>query len=84
MRASSFPILDEMYLRYTEYNNIHDVLMKHTTGYFRYTDDVLLIYNKELTHAHLTLQEFNNIHIQLQFTKDDEQSNKINFLDVTI
>jgi hypothetical protein len=85
MGASSFPILAEMYLQFTECNNIHDVLMKHKiAGYFRYADDVLLIYNEELTHVNLTLQEFNNIHPELQFTKEEEQNNKINFLDVTI
>jgi hypothetical protein len=66
MGASSFPILAEMYLQFTECNNIHDVLMKHKiTDYFKYVDDVLIMYNDELTHVKLTLQEFNNIHPKL-------------------
>jgi hypothetical protein len=44
MGASSFQILAGMYLQFTEYNNVHDVLMKHkVTGYISYADDVLLI-----------------------------------------
>jgi predicted transcriptional regulator len=85
MGASTFPILAEMYLQFTECNNIHEVLTKYKiTGYVIYVDDVLLIHDEELTHVNLTLQEFNNIHPKLQFTIEKEQNNKINFLDVTI
>jgi hypothetical protein len=78
-------ILAELYLQSIECNNIYDILLKHTIiGYFRYVDDILLIYNDQLTDIKLTLHEFNNIHSKLLFTMEHERDNKINFLDITI
>jgi hypothetical protein len=85
MGAPSSAILAEIYLQYIESINIYDILQKHNViGYFRYVDDILLVYNEEITNINLTLQEFNNIHPKLTFTIEKEENNKINFLDITI
>jgi hypothetical protein len=85
MGAPSSAILAEIYLQYIKSDNIYDILQNHKIiGYFRYVDDILLIYSEEITNINLTLQEFNSIHPKLIFTVEKEQTNKINFLDITI
>jgi hypothetical protein len=85
MGAPSSAILAEIYLQYIESINICDIFQKHNViGYFRYVDDILLVYNEETTNINLTLQEFNNIHPKLIFTIEKEENNKTNFLDITI
>jgi hypothetical protein len=58
------------------------LLKPNIIGYFRYADDVILIFNKEFTEINLTLQEFNNINPKLLFIIDREQNNT-NFLEIT-
>ena len=53
-------------------------------GYFRFVDDILLVYNDNLTDIEEILNSFNNITPGLNFTLEREQENKINFLDLTI
>jgi len=53
-------------------------------NYFRYVDEILLIYYSLHTDIHAILHEFNFIHPHLQFTQETEQNNAINHLDITI
>ena len=53
-------------------------------GYFRYVDDILLVYIDNTTNIHKVLDEFNNLTPKLKFTLEEEQNNQINFLDITI
>jgi hypothetical protein len=53
-------------------------------NYFHYVDDVLLIYDAQHTDIHSILSDFNLIHPNLQFTKEIEHNNKLNYLDITI
>jgi hypothetical protein len=85
MDTAPSAILAEIYLQSIKCNNIYDILLKHNIiGYFRYTDDMQLIYNNKLIDTNLTLHEFGNIHPKLLFTMKHEQDNKINFLNITI
>jgi hypothetical protein len=85
MGAPSSAILAEIYLQYIESINIYDINQKHNViVYFRYVDNILLVYNEETTNINLTLQEFNNVHPKLIFTIEKEENSKINFLDITI
>jgi hypothetical protein len=85
MSAPSSAILAEIYLQYIECFSIYDILQKHKIiGYFRYVDDILLVYNEETTNINLTLQEFNKIHPKLIYTIEKEENNKIHFLDIII
>jgi len=53
-------------------------------GYFRYVDDILLVYIDNTTNIHNVLDEFNNPTPKLKFTLEEEQNNRISFLDITI
>jgi hypothetical protein len=85
MGAPSSAVLSEIYLQYLEHNDIYKTLIKHKIlGYFRYVNDILLIYDSTHKDINLMLQEFNNIQPNLQFRIEKEQHNKIDFLDITI
>jgi hypothetical protein len=47
-------------------------------------DDILIIYNAKMTNIGSTLDEFNMIHTKIKFMMEEEQDNKINYLDITI
>jgi hypothetical protein len=51
-------------------------------GYFRYVDDILLVYKDSQTNIEEILHVFNNITPGLAFTLEREQSGKLNFLDL--
>jgi len=47
MGAPTSSILSEIYLQYLENTEIFDILLKHhIIGYFRYVDDILIVYKK--------------------------------------
>lgn len=65
MGPSSSAILAEIFLQFLE----DDTLLRHKIiGTLKYACHKLMNYNKKLTDTNLTLQEFNNIHPNLQFT----------------
>jgi hypothetical protein len=47
-------------------------------------DDILFVYNKQITDINNTLKQFNEIIPKLQFTIEIEKDNVIDFLDITI
>ena len=60
------------------------ILSKHNIkGYYRYVDDILIVYTDTTTNIHTVLDEFNSITPKLEFTLEEEQNDKINFLDFT-
>jgi hypothetical protein len=60
------------------------ILNKHyIKGYYRYVDDII-VYTDTTTNIHVVLEEFNSITPKLEFTVEEEQNGKINFLDFTI
>ena len=84
MGAPVSSIFSEIYVQYLEHTKIFDILVKHKlVGYFRYVDDILLIY-KETTSIHQLLDMFNNISPTLTFTMETANDNMINSLDITI
>ena len=52
--------------------------------YFRYVDDIQVIYDTNHSDVQNILKDFNTIHPKLKFTKECEKNNQINFLDITI
>jgi hypothetical protein len=89
MGAPSSAFMAEIFLQHLEHNSIFSILKKKKiTGYFRYFNDILILYNDKHTNINLTLQEFNQIQKKnkkkLQFTMERGQKGKINFLDITI
>jgi hypothetical protein len=69
MGAPTSSILSEVYLQYKENTKIYDLLIKHKIiGYFRYVDDILLMYKEESTNIYKMLDDYNNLAPTLKFT----------------
>jgi hypothetical protein len=85
MGAPSSSILSEVFLQYLESTQIIDVLTNNNIrGYFRYVDDILIIYNDDITDIDKVHGEFNNLAPTIKFSIEKEHNNKIDFLDITI
>ena len=84
MGAPTSSILSEIYLQYVEYTEICNILQQHNIiCYFRYVDDILIVYNDEDIDIQNVLEQFNNISPTLNFTIEQEVNNSIHFLDLT-
>jgi len=85
MGAPSSGIISESFLQHFEHTHLPKLAHKHKLiNYFRYVDDILLIYDDLQTDVHTILSDFNSLHPNLQFTKETELDNKLNYLDITI
>jgi len=85
MGAPTSSLLSEIYLQYLENTKIFDILASSKIeGYFRYVDDILIIYNEKYTDIEEVRNSFNNITPGLKFTLEPEKDKKLNFLDLTI
>jgi hypothetical protein len=84
MGAPMSSILLEVYLQYMENTMIYDLLIKHKVeGYFRYVDNILVMYKEDNKNIYRMLDDFNNLAPTMKFILE-EQNNKINFLDIII
>jgi hypothetical protein len=85
MGALTSLILSEVYLQYLENSKIDNLLLSHNVvGYFRYVDDILIIYNEYITNIDILLHQFNNLTPKLNFTIEKETERKLHILDITI
>jgi hypothetical protein len=85
MGVPAFSVLSEIYLQHLVNTEICNLLIKHNIeGYFRYVDDILIIYNENKTDINDLLNCFNKLNPKLVFTLERERDIKINFLDMTI
>jgi len=85
MGAPSSSIISEIFLQNIEQKHLPSIAKKHNlTNYFRYVDDILIVYDAQQTDIASLLADFNSLHPKLQFTKETEQNNQINYLDITI
>jgi hypothetical protein len=85
MGAPSSAILSEAYLQYIEHIHIIGLLNRHKIiSYYRYVDDMLIVYNTLHTNINCVLGDFNNVRRKIQFSMEEECNNQINFLDLTI
>jgi hypothetical protein len=70
MGAPTSAIPAEIFIQHLEHNDILKILQKHhILDYYRYVDDKLLIirvYNENCRHN--TLNDFNSIHLNIQYT----------------
>jgi hypothetical protein len=71
MGAPTSSLLSEVFLQSLEHNTIYDILVEHKiVAYFRYVDDILIVYdNQETDIAHM-LSLFNNLYPNLTFTME--------------
>lgn len=85
MGVPTSAILAETYIQYPAQTVICNILNKYQIiDYYRQTDEILIIYNTQVTNINSTLDEFNIIHPEIKFTMEKESHNKINYLDLTI
>jgi hypothetical protein len=85
MRAPTSSILAETYIQHMEPTQIYPILIKQQIiAYFRYADDILIIYDQNKTNIEHTLNEFNKLQQTINFTREKEQQESINFLDLGI
>jgi hypothetical protein len=85
MDAPTSGIVAEFFLQ-----NLEDIHLIHHSKkhkfvmYFRYVDNILIIYDSSHTDVNNIQKDFNTIHLNMKFTTETESNNKINFLDVTL
>jgi hypothetical protein len=85
MGSPTSSIFSEIFLQHTENTEISDILIHNIIiGYFRYVDDILLVYNDTITDIQDVFEYFNNIISNIKFIMEKESENKINFLYLTI
>jgi hypothetical protein len=85
MGATSSSLIAELFLQHME--NVHLARLSYKHGivdYFRYVDDILLIFDPELTDIQSILTDFNTLHPNLHFTAETERDNTIDYLDISI
>jgi hypothetical protein len=84
MGAPTSAILAEIYIQHIEHKQLYPVLKQKIIRYFRYVDDILIIYNETKTNIDETIAEFNKQGTNIRFSIENEQHNSINFLDLTM
>jgi hypothetical protein len=69
MGAPTSAILAETYIQHIEHKQIYPILIKHQViGYFRYVDDIFMIYDQRNTNIEKNLIEFNKQQVNMKFT----------------
>jgi hypothetical protein len=85
MGAPSSGLISELFLQQIEHLHLTHLSTRHKiVNYFRYVDDVLMIYDSSHTDIQSIFDDFNTIHPKLKFTAEIETNNTINYLDITI
>jgi hypothetical protein len=85
MGAPSSGLIAEFFLQHTENTHLARLAYKHRiTDYFRYVDDILLIFDPNHSDTQSILTHFNTLHPNLHFTAETERDNTINYLDISI
>lgn len=81
MGSPTSATFSEIFLQFIEHTQIYKILLKHQIiNYFRYVDDILIIFNNRKTNIPNMLHEFNLIHPNVKFTLENETNNKLNSL----
>ena len=85
MGAPSSGLIAEFFLQNLEDTHLTPLLDKHNISvYFRYVDDILIIFDSRDTEVVNIQEDFNMLHPNMKFTAELESNNQINFLDITI
>jgi hypothetical protein len=84
MGAPSSSSIAEIFLQHTENVRLAHLTHKHIIiNYFRYVDDILLIFDPNHTDIQAILKDFNTLHPNLQFTAEVEREKTLNHLDIS-
>jgi hypothetical protein len=71
MGAPSSGLIAEIFLQHTEHKHLPSITQKHKiVNYFRYVDDILVIFDSTHTYVPDILTDFNVIHPHLHFTAE--------------
>ena len=85
MGAPTTGLLAKFFLQHLEQFQIPHLYDKHKIiKYFRYVDDIMIIYDTSHSDVQNILKDFNTIQPKLKFTAECEENYHINFLDITI
>jgi hypothetical protein len=85
MGASTWAILSEVYIHHLQHISIADILNKYQIiDYYRYVNDILIVYDERKTNIINTLENFNAIHPTLKFTIEQQTQSRINYLDLAV
>ena len=85
MGAPSSSIISELFLQHLEQTKLTHIAQKlKIVNYFRYVDDILIIFDSQHTDINTITNEFNTLHPKIQFTEETEKHNTINYLDITL
>jgi hypothetical protein len=85
MGAPTSTMLLEVYVQNLEHTSIADILNKHQIiDYYRYVDDILVVYDEQNTNIINMLENVNAIHPKLKFTMEQQTQNRIHYRDLTI
>jgi hypothetical protein len=69
MGAPTSSILAETHIQHIEHTQIYPILIQQQKiAYFRYVDDILIIYDQNKTNINHTLNEFNKLQQTIKFT----------------
>jgi hypothetical protein len=79
MGSPTSSVVSEIYLQYMENTAIFDIpVHKNITGYFRYVDDILVVYDKNITDITEVFNSLNKLMPTMKFTIEKEIENKKN------
>ena len=85
MGSPTSALVAEILLQHYEDNLLKNILdNSNIIYYYRYVDDIRIIYDHSKTNRNEIERYINSIHHELKFTATDELNNTINFLDITI
>jgi DNA-directed RNA polymerase subunit H (RpoH/RPB5) len=85
MGAPSFCIIAEIFLQHAVNLHLARLAQKHSTiNSFLYVDDILLIFDPNLTDIQAILTDFNALHPKPHFTAETEVNNSLKYLYISI
>ena len=76
------PVSADIFMAKLENSGVSDCIKK-THLYVRYFDDTFVVCNKTLSNRQI-LNSFNNCHLSMKFTKEEEQNESLPFLDALV
>jgi len=85
MGAPLSGFIADFFLQRTENTHLAYLSHKHSIiNYFRYEDDILIIFDSTHSDIQTILTDFNALHPNLHFTAEVERDQTINYLDISI
>jgi len=85
MGAPSSGPIAEFFLQHTDNRHLERISHKHRIiDYFRYVDDILLIFDPNHSDIYSILTDFNALHPNIHFTAEIERDDTINYLEISI